>query len=81
MSSIIVRNIEARLKAQLRVRAARHDRSMEEEVRVILRNAVAGGEETSTSLASAITARFEPLGGVELELPPRAPMRKPPKLR
>lgn len=30
------------------------------------------------NLAEAIRARFAPLGGIELELPPRGPMRKPP---
>ena len=32
------------------------------------------------NLANAIRARFKPLGGVELELPPREPMREPPQL-
>ena len=32
------------------------------------------------NFASAIRARFKPLGGVELELPPREPMREPPQL-
>ena len=31
-----------------------------------------------TNLAESIRARFAPLGGVELELPPREPMREPP---
>ena len=34
--------------------------------------------ETRGSLARAIRARFAPLGGVELKLPPREPMREPP---
>ena len=49
---------------------------MEEEARIILREAVqrkAGPE----NLASAIRARFTPFGGVELEIPPREPMREP----
>ncbi|MGH9889036.1 MAG: FitA-like ribbon-helix-helix domain-containing protein, partial [bacterium] len=40
MASLTIRNIEPQLKARLRVRAARNDRSMEEEARVILREAV-----------------------------------------
>lgn len=32
----------------------------------------------STNLAEAIRAHFAPLGGVELEIPPRGPMRDPP---
>lgn len=35
--------------------------------------------ETRDGLASAIRARFAPLGGVELKLPPRGPMREPPR--
>lgn len=78
MASIIVRDLEKGVKKRLRTRAARHGRSMEEEVRSILREAVERetGEE---NLAAAIQAHFAPLGGVELELPPRGPMREPPK--
>lgn len=35
----------------------------------------------SANLATAIRARFAPLGGVELELPPREPMRDPPDFK
>lgn len=38
----------------------------------------ADGNNPPTNLAEAIRARFAPLGGVELELPPREPMRDPP---
>lgn len=78
MASITVRNLDEGVKKRLRVRAADNGRSMEEEVRVILREAVEPetGEE---NLAEAIHALFAPLGGVELELPPRGPMREPPK--
>ena len=31
------------------------------------------------NLASTIRARFAPLGGVELDFPPREPMREPPR--
>jgi len=44
MASITIRNLEDRVKTRLRVRAAEHHRSMEEEVRVILRAAVNGGQ-------------------------------------
>ncbi len=78
MASITVRNLDEGVKKRLRLRAADNGRSMEEEVRLILREAVAPetGEE---NLAVAIRALFAPLGGVELELPPRGPMREPPK--
>ena len=42
MASLTIRNIDDRLKLRLRVRAALHGRSMEEEARVILRHAVGG---------------------------------------
>ena len=53
-------------------------RSMEEEARIILRKAVEA-EAAPDNLARAIRARFAPFGGVELALPPRAPMREPPR--
>ncbi len=77
MASITIRNLDHGVKSRLRVRAAEHGRSMEEEARVILRDAV-GADSKADNLASAIRARFAPFGGVELELPPREPMREPP---
>ena len=50
---------------------------MEEEARTILRDAVEE-EAEPRDLAQAIRDRFAPLGGVELEIPPREPMREPP---
>ncbi len=41
MASLTVRQLDDRLKALLRVRAARHGRSMEDEIRVILKDAAA----------------------------------------
>jgi len=51
---------------------------MEDEARNILRSALAKDATASRNLAQAIRKRFEPLGGVELELPMREPMREPP---
>jgi plasmid stability protein len=81
MASITVRNLNPQVKARIRIRAARHARSMEEEVRVILSEAVASDSAPPTNLAAMIASRFKPLGGVELEIPPREPMREPPKFR
>ncbi|MEM6944335.1 MAG: plasmid stabilization protein [Pseudomonadota bacterium] len=78
MASITIRNPKDELKRRLRVRAAEHGRSMEEEVREILREAV-GETPPPRNLASAIRARVAPLGGVELVLPEREPMREPPQ--
>jgi plasmid stability protein len=79
MASITIRNLDSQLKKRLRVRAARNSRSMEEEVRVILREAIASDSASPTNLAAAIARRVRPLGGIELDIPPREPMREPPK--
>lgn len=79
MASITVRNLEDGLKRQLRIRAAENGRSMEEEARDILRTALYRPQQERENLASAIRARVAPLGGVELDIPARTPMRKPPR--
>ena len=77
MASITIRNLDDDVKTRLRVQAAGNGRSMEEEARLILRDAVAD-KQRSSNLVAAIRARIEPLGGVDLELPPREPAREPP---
>ena len=79
MASITIRNLDESIKAKLRVRAAHHKRSMEDEVRNILRAALSEEAPARHNLADAIRRRFQPLGGVNLELPRREPMRHPPK--
>ena len=78
MPTITIRNLDARTKARLRVRAAHRQRSMEEEARNILRTALSENDAAPGDLAAAIGARFRPLGGVDLALPARGPMREPP---
>ena len=78
MASITIRNLDAHTKARLRVRAAHRQRSMEEEARNILRAALAQDDAAPRDLAAAIGERFRTLGGIDLELPAREPMRKPP---
>ena len=78
MASITIRNLDDDVKTRLRVRAAGNGRSMEEEARTILRDAVGQENVPEKGLGTAIRALFEPLGGVELALPPREPMREPP---
>jgi len=80
MASMTIRDIDDRLKAKLRVRAAHHGRSMEEEAREILRTALATRHSAKGSLVESIRARVEPLGGIELEKVPREPMRDPVRL-
>ena len=79
MASITIRNLDDDVKTRLRVRAAGNGRSMEQEARLILRDAVGGDDVPARGLGSAIHELFKPLGGVELELPPRGPMREPPR--
>ena len=78
MASITIRNLDDEIKARLRILAAHHNRSMEEEARIILRSALTGEVSPPFDLAETIRKRFEPLGGVELQLPAREPMRDPP---
>lgn len=70
MAQILVRNLDAELKERLRRRAATHGRSMEEEVRDILRNAL-GRDDASrpVELGTRISRRFAGLGLLEEELP------------
>jgi plasmid stability protein len=81
VASITIRKIDETTKARLRVRAARHGRSMEEEARTLLRAALRDDAPPAKNLADAIRARFRRLGGVELRLPARASTRVPPKPR
>ena len=79
MASITIRNLDDAVKTRLRVRAAGNRRSMEEEVRLILREVVGPEVIPEKGLGTAIHELFKPFGGVELELPPREPMREPPR--
>jgi plasmid stability protein len=79
MASITIRDLDESIKERLRVRAAHHRRSMEEEVRSILRAAVSAEEPVARDLAQAIRRRFQPVGGVTLQLPDRDAIREPPE--
>ena len=76
MASITIRDLDDNLKRRLRIRAAEHGRSMEEEVREILRKEV-GEPAPPANLAAAIRSRIVKLGGVDLEIPVREPMSEP----
>jgi|SRR5579864_2955157 len=78
MASITIRNLEESVKRKLKVRAAMHGHSMEQEAREILNRALKGSASKSgANLAEAIHRRFAPFGGVELEPFPRGPIREP----
>jgi plasmid stability protein len=75
MASMTIRNIDEHLKSRLRVQAAHHGRSMEDEARDILRSALSTeGEASGQSLIESIRRRITPLGGIDLELPVRDPI-------
>ena len=79
MASITVRNLDDGLKRRLRVRAAENGRSMEQEAREILKHALEEEEVPVRNLGTALHELFRPFGGVDLEIPPRQPMREPPR--
>jgi antitoxin FitA len=68
MAQFIVRHLEETVKARLKRRAARHGRSMEDEVRHILRDAVKEQDHQVSKLGSNIAARFAKVG-LTAELP------------
>ncbi|ODT91678.1 MAG: plasmid stabilization protein [Rhodanobacter sp. SCN 67-45] len=78
MATMTIRNLDDELKARLRVRAAQHGKSMEEEARSILRDALKSEPLSGEELVQRIREMVEPYGGIELELPPREPVREPP---
>jgi len=72
MASMTIRNIDEQLKSRLRVQAAHHGRSMEDEARDILRAALSMQDDAARqSLIDSIRSRISPLGGVDLSLPAR----------
>ncbi len=79
MASITIRNLDDDVKTKLRMQAAENGRSMEEEARLILAEAVAREAAPAKGLGTAIHELFKPFGGIELDLPPREPMREPPR--
>jgi len=81
MTSITIRNIDESLKRRLRVRAAEHNRSMEEEARDILRCALSEESRVADNLGDIIRRLVEPHGGFELPPFPRGPLREPPDFR
>lgn len=81
MATMTIRKLDEDLKARLRMRAARHGQSMEEEARSILRSVLEAEPLTGQSLVDSIREMVAPYGGIELELPVRGPQRDPPDFR
>jgi plasmid stability protein len=76
VASLTVRKLDERVKKKLRVRAAKRGRSLEEEVRQILGRAAREKEPSPhakpENMYDIFRRHFEPLGGVELKIPPRS---------
>jgi antitoxin FitA len=68
MAQLVVRNLENAVKARLQRRAARHRRSVEEEVRDILRNAVKDEGRSTEGLGTRIARRFAGRG-LDFDIP------------
>jgi plasmid stability protein len=62
MAQLIVRNLEADVKTRLKRRAEKHGRSMEEEARHILREAVKPKGASRAGLGSRIARHFRHAG-------------------
>jgi plasmid stability protein len=74
VAAISVRDLDETVAGLLKVRAARHGRSMEAEVRAILTDAVTRERQDRHNLAQALRERIAPIGGVDLEIPRRNEM-------
>ncbi len=77
MASMTIRNIDDSLKSRLRIRAATHGKSMEDEARDILRAALSV-EGARTGLFTSMRARLKAAGGgIDLDIPARTAIRAP----
>jgi len=77
MASIVIRNLDEATKRRLKIRAATNGRSMEQEAREILKNALAQKSMKRANVAERVREIFAPLGGVDLERLPREAIRDP----
>lgn len=79
MASITIRNLDDEVKRKLRVRAAEHGCSMEQEVREILHDALNEAALPEKNIGMAIHEAFRPYGLKEFQAPARGPTRELPK--
>jgi plasmid stability protein len=81
LATLVIRDVEASLRARLKAVAVAHGRSMEEEARHVLRRALlATAKPDTVGFGDAMRALFEPLRGLELQEIERDPPRDPPDL-
>ncbi len=71
MASITIRRLDGSLKSSLRVRAAHHGRSTEEEAREILKGTLGKTGRRRTNILEAIRRHVDPVGGFTLKIPQR----------
>ncbi len=79
MGSITIRDLDDSLKSRLRIQAAAHGRSMEDEARDILRCVLNQEPQGPRNLGTAIHDLFKPFGGFDMPEVPRDKMREPPR--
>lgn len=77
-AALTIRKLEETVKNKLRVQAAENGRSMEEEARAILKNALDKSSAESQDLAASVRKRFAAVGGIELPVVKREPIRPAP---
>ena len=78
MASITIRNLDENIKAKLRIQAAQHGLSMEQEAREILRVNLIKPEHSEGSFLERIRSRFAGYHIDDLQIPPRELPREPP---
>jgi plasmid stability protein len=84
MATLTIRNLDQTTKRRLQVRAALNGRSMEAEAREVLSRLPEPSSEAANAevepeedFGTAIRKLFAPLGGVELQIPPRRKSHRP----
>lgn len=77
MAALTIRNVDEALKQSLRIRAAQHGVSMEEEARRILRAALVRASQPQ-ALGQRLKQRFAEVADVAFDAPPRQLPRTPP---
>ncbi len=78
MASITIRNLDDSIKAKLRIQAAQHGLSMEQEAREILRNSLEKPANSAGTFLERIRSRFAGYHLDDLPIPPRELPRDPP---
>jgi plasmid stability protein len=79
MASLTIRNLDEEAKRALRIRAAQHGISMEEEARRILKATLAAAAPQPSRLGSHLLGRFKSVADETFALPERRAPRHPPR--